>query len=56
MRGLGATTEPELADRFPVMAEMLRTNYPYSADVLLDTGLTRHLDGLAARLAPDSHR
>lgn len=36
------------ADRFPVMAEMLRTSYPYDADVLLDTALTRYLDGLAA--------
>ncbi|MGX9295949.1 GntR family transcriptional regulator [Tsukamurella paurometabola] len=74
VRGLGATIEPELADRaatgvtedewidtqldelraaapadrFPVMAEMLRTSYPYDADVLLDTALTRYLDGLAA--------
>ncbi|MFD9827219.1 TetR/AcrR family transcriptional regulator C-terminal domain-containing protein [Tsukamurella tyrosinosolvens] len=82
VRGLGATIEPELADRaatgvtedewidtrldelraaappdrFPVMAEMLHTSYPYDADVLLDTALTRYLDGLAAGLARASHR
>ncbi|KXO96306.1 TetR/AcrR family transcriptional regulator [Tsukamurella pseudospumae] len=74
VRGLGATIEPELADRaatgvtedewidtqlgelraaapadrFPTMAEMLHKSYPYDADVLLDTALTRYLDGLAA--------
>lgn len=78
VRGLGATIEPELADRaatgltedewvdtrlddlravappdrFPVMAEMLHTEYPYDADVLLGTALTRYLDGLEAGLAP----
>ncbi|TWS23417.1 GntR family transcriptional regulator [Tsukamurella sputi] len=82
VRGLGATIEPELADRaatgvtedewidtqlgelravapadrFPAMAEMLHTSYPYDADVLLDTALTRYLDGLAAGLAPASPR
>ncbi|MEC4616131.1 winged helix-turn-helix domain-containing protein [Tsukamurella tyrosinosolvens] len=82
VRGLGATIEPELADRaatgvtedewidtrldelraaappdrFPVMAQMLHTSYPYDADVLLGTALTRYLDGLAAGLARASHR
>jgi DNA-binding transcriptional regulator YhcF (GntR family) len=38
-------------DRFPAMAEVMRTDYPFDLDVLLDTALTRYLDGLAVRVA-----
>lgn len=36
------------ADRYPAMAEMLAHTYPYDADVLFETAVTRYLDGLAA--------
>ncbi len=35
-------------ERFPAMAAILHTPYPYDVDVLLDNALTRYLDGLAA--------
>lgn len=37
------------ADRFPVMARLLRSHYPYDVDVLFRNATTRYLDGLAAR-------
>ncbi|MDF0530892.1 GntR family transcriptional regulator [Tsukamurella sp. 8F] len=77
VRGLGATIEPELADRaetgvtedewmdtrleelkaaapperFPAMAAIMRTPYPYDVGVLYENAVTRYLDGLAASVS-----
>lgn len=49
-------TSPSARPSSPARTYALHTSYPYNADVLLDTALTRYLDGLAAGLAPGSHR
>ncbi|WP_019202372.1 TetR/AcrR family transcriptional regulator C-terminal domain-containing protein [Tsukamurella sp. 1534] len=47
-RNLDALRSMAPPERFPVMADLMRTDYPYDVDVLLDTALTRYLGGLAA--------